>query len=169
MKLSAAKLVLAAVAFAAIACASSAQTAGTVSTGNAATTLVSNPAGSQPSAKGPAQFFTGAVRVDTLNAAKAPSRATSAYVTFEPGARSAWHTHPLGQTLIVTAGSGRVQQWGGAVENMRSGDTVWIPPGVKHWHGATPSTGMTHIAITETLDGKNVDWMEQVTDEQYGK
>jgi quercetin dioxygenase-like cupin family protein len=126
--------------------------------------LVINPAGTQPSAKGSAQYFTGAVRVDMLNAAKEPSRTASAYVTFEPNARTAWHTHPLGQTLIVTAGAGRVQRWGGPIEIIRPGDTVWIPSGVKHWHGAAPTTGMTHIAITESLDGKNVDWLEHVTD-----
>ncbi len=126
-------------------------------------------AGIHASAKGSPQFFTGAVRVDLLHAAKEPWRASSAYVTFEPGARSAWHTHPLGQTLIVTAGVGRVQRWGGAVETIRPGDVVWIPAGVKHWHGAAPTTGMTHIAITETLNGKNVDWLEQVGDEQYAR
>ncbi len=124
--------------------------------------------GSQPSAKGPAENFTGAVRIDPLFQATEPSRAAGAYVTFEPGARTAWHTHPLGQTLVVTAGVGRVQQWGGAIEEIRPGDVVWIPPGQKHWHGASPTTAMTHIAIQEGLDGKVVEWMEKVTDAQYG-
>jgi quercetin dioxygenase-like cupin family protein len=125
--------------------------------------------GTQPSNKGPAQYFTGTVRVDPLFQAREPSRTSGAYVTFEPGARSAWHTHPLGQVLIVTAGSGRIQRWGGPIEEIRPGDVVWIPPGQKHWHGASPTTAMTHIAIQEQVDGKNVHWMEQVTDEQYGK
>jgi quercetin dioxygenase-like cupin family protein len=125
--------------------------------------------GSQPSARGPAEWFTGTVRIDPLFAAHDPARAAGASVTFEPGARTAWHTHPLGQTLIVTAGCGRVQRWGGPVEEIRPGDVVWLPPGEKHWHGAAPSTAMTHIAIQEQLDGKVVEWMEHVTDEQYGK
>jgi len=125
--------------------------------------------GSQSSAKGSAQYFTGSVRVDPLFPAKEPSRTSGGLVTFEPGARSAWHTHPAGQVLIVTAGAGRVQQWGGPIEEIRPGDVVRIPPGVKHWHGASPTTGMTHIAIQETVDGRNVDWMEQVSEEQYGK
>ena len=123
--------------------------------------------GSQPSNKGPAEHFTGAVRVDPLFQPHAPSRTSGAYVTFEPGARTAWHTHPLGQILIVTAGVGRVQSWRGPVEEIRSGDVVWIPPGVKHWHGAAPATAMTHIAITEQLDGKSVDWLEKVSDAEY--
>ena len=123
--------------------------------------------GSQPSAKGPAEYFTGTVRVDPLFNPPTPARAFGASVTFEPGARTAWHTHPLGQTLIVAAGCGRAQRWGGAMEEIRPGDVVWIPPGEKHWHGATPTTAMTHIAIQEQLDGKAVDWMEQVSDEQY--
>ena len=113
--------------------------------------------------------FTGSVRVDLLHAAKEPWRASAAYVTFEPGARTVWHTHPVGQTLVVTAGVGRVQRIGGPVETIRPGDVVWIPAGVKHWHGAGPTTGMTHLAITETLNGKNVEWLEPVTDEQYPK
>ena len=125
--------------------------------------------GSQPSSTGSAQYFTGAVRITPLFDAKEPARATGGSVTFEPGARSAWHTHPLGQTLIVTAGTGRVQRWGDALEEIRSGDVIWIPPGQKHWHGAAPTTGMTHIAIQEQLGGKNVEWLEHVTDEQYGK
>jgi quercetin dioxygenase-like cupin family protein len=125
--------------------------------------------GTQPSQKGPAEWFTGSVRVDPLFQASDPSRASGASVTFEPGARSAWHTHPLGQVLIVTSGVGRVQQWGGRVEEIRAGDVVWTPPGVKHWHGASPTTAMTHIAIQEALDGKVVEWMEKVTDEQYGR
>lgn len=126
-------------------------------------------AGSQASNKGPAQYFTGSVRVDPLFPAVAPSRVSAASVTFEPAARAAWHTHPVGQILIVTAGVGRVQQWGGPVHEIRPGDVVRIPPGVKHWHGAAPSTAMTHIAINETVDGRNVDWLEHVGDEQYGK
>ena len=123
--------------------------------------------GSQPSRPGPADYFTGSVRVDPLFDASAPSRVSGASVTFEPGARTAWHTHPLGQTLIVTAGAGWVRQWEGPVQEIRAGDVVWIPPGQKHWHGATATTGMTHIAINEYLDGKKVEWMEKVTDEQY--
>ena len=124
-------------------------------------------AGSQPSGKGPADWFTGTVRIDPLFDAPAPARAAGASVTFEPGARTAWHTHPLGQTLIVTAGSGRVQRWGRPVEEIRPGDLVWIAPGEKHWHGASSTTAMTHIAIQEKLDGSPVKWMEHVTDEQY--
>ncbi|HEX6013644.1 MAG TPA: cupin domain-containing protein [Geminicoccaceae bacterium] len=123
--------------------------------------------GSQPSGKGPADWFTGSVRIDPLFQAPDPARARGASVTFEPGARTAWHTHPLGQTLIVTSGRGWVQAWGGPVEEIHPGDVVWFPPGEKHWHGATPTTAMTHIAIQEALDGKVVDWMEQVSDEQY--
>ena len=125
--------------------------------------------GSEPSAKGPAEYFTGSVRVDALFRPQEPARTSGAYVTFEPGARTAWHTHPLGQTLIITAGFGWVQREGAAIEEIRPGDVVWFPPGEKHWHGATPVTAMTHIAITETLDGKNVDWMEKVSDDQYRK
>jgi quercetin dioxygenase-like cupin family protein len=124
-------------------------------------------AGSQASGKGPAEYFTGAVRVDPLFQAADPARVAGALVTFEPGARTAWHTHPLGQTLVVTAGFGWVQREGGPVEEIRPGDVVWFPPGEKHWHGATPTTGMSHIAIQERLDGKAVDWMEKVSDEQY--
>src|SRR5215213_3924082 len=123
--------------------------------------------GSQSSAKGSAQYFTGAVRVDPLFPATAPSRVSGGHVTFEPGARSNWHTHPLGQTLIITSGLGWVQRDGGPIEEVRPGDVVWFPPGLKHWHGATSTTAMTHIAITESLNGKNVDWMEKVSDEQY--
>jgi quercetin dioxygenase-like cupin family protein len=123
--------------------------------------------GSQSSAKGPQEYFTGAVRIDPLFEAPDPSRTRGASVTFEPGARSAWHTHPLGQTLIVTSGLGWTQCWGGPKEEIRPGDVIWCPPGVKHWHGATPTTAMTHIAIQEALNGKVVDWMEKVTDEQY--
>ncbi|AFH60551.1 (R)-mandelonitrile lyase [Paenibacillus caseinilyticus] len=123
--------------------------------------------GSQASGKGPSDYFTGTVRIDPLFGAAAPARAAGASVTFEPGARTAWHTHPLGQTLIVTAGSGRVQRWGGPMEEIRPGDVVWFPPGEKHWHGASPTTAMTHIAIQEHLDGKAVDWMEKVSDDQY--
>lgn len=123
--------------------------------------------GSQPSGKANPEYFTGTVRIDPLFDAKEPGRAGGAAVTFEPGARTAWHSHPLGQTLIVTAGCGRVQRWGGPVEEIRPGDVVSILPGEKHWHGAAPSTAMTHIAIHEFLDGKAADWMEQVSDEQY--
>lgn len=125
--------------------------------------------GSQPSAKGPATNFSGTVRVDPLfPKPNGPTRATGSYVTFEPGARTAWHTHPLGQTLVVTAGAGRVQRWGDPVQAIGPGDVVWIPPGQKHWHGAAPTTAMTHIAITELLEGKAVDWLEKVTDADYG-
>ena len=123
--------------------------------------------GTRPSAKGPEQSFTGAVRIDPLFTAVAPARTSAARVTFEPGARTAWHTHPLGQRLVVTCGCGWTQVWGGPVEVIRPGDVVWCPPGVKHWHGATPTTAMTHIAIQEALDGKVVDWLEKVGDAQY--
>ena len=123
--------------------------------------------GSQPSAKGPADWFTGSVRVDPLFAVTSPARAAGASVTFEPGARTAWHTHPLGQTLIVTSGCGRVQREGGPVEEIRAGDVIRFEPGERHWHGAAPTTAMTHIAIQEQLDGKVVTWMEHVTDTQY--
>jgi quercetin dioxygenase-like cupin family protein len=123
--------------------------------------------GSQPSAKGPAEYFTGTVRIDPLFEAPEPARVRGASVTFEPGARTAWHTHPLGQTLIVTAGCGLVQCEGEPTRQIRPGDVVRCPPGEKHWHGATPTTAMTHIAIQEALDGKVVDWMEKVTDEEY--
>lgn len=123
--------------------------------------------GSQPSQQGPADYFTGTVRIDPLFTATEPSRVSGASVTFEPGARSAWHTHPLGQTLIVTAGCGWTQCWGGPVVEIRAGDVVKCPPGHKHWHGATSTTSMTHIAIQEALDGKNVNWLEKVSDEQY--
>jgi quercetin dioxygenase-like cupin family protein len=123
--------------------------------------------GSQPSNKGPADWFTGTVRIDPLFQPKAPARAVAASVTFEPGARTAWHTHPLGQTLIVTAGGGLAQCWGGAIQQIRPGDVIQFAPDEKHWHGAAPTTAMTHIAIQEQLDGKAVDWMEKVSDEQY--
>jgi quercetin dioxygenase-like cupin family protein len=124
-------------------------------------------AGSVPSNVGPAHWFTGRVRIEPLFPATAPARAAGNTVTFEPGARTAWHTHPLGQTLIVTAGFGWAQREGGPVEEIRPGDVIWFPAGEKHWHGASPTTVLTHIAIQETLDGKAVDWMEQVTDEEY--
>ncbi|MDE3104581.1 MAG: cupin domain-containing protein [Acidobacteriota bacterium] len=124
-------------------------------------------AGAQPSAKGPAEYFTGSVRVDMLLSPPDPARVVAAAVTFEPGARTAWHTHPLGQSLVVTAGCGCAQRWGGPIEIIRPGDVIWFEPGEKHWHGAAATTGMTHIAIQEKLDGKTVDWLEQVTDEQY--
>ena len=125
--------------------------------------------GSQPSRKGPADWFTGSVRIDPLFQAAEPARGQGAAVTFEPGARTAWHTHPLGQTLIVTFGLGWVQREGGPIEEIRPGDVVWIAPGEKHWHGASPTSGMTHIAIQEALNGKVVDWMEKVSDNQYKK
>jgi quercetin dioxygenase-like cupin family protein len=124
-------------------------------------------AGSVPSGKGEPEYFTGAVRRDDLINAPAPARILAASVTFEPGARTAWHTHPLGQTLVVTAGCGRVQLWGGPIQEIRPGDVVWIAPGEKHWHGAAPTTALTHIAMQEKHDGKAVEWLEKVTDEQY--
>lgn len=124
--------------------------------------------GSQPSGKGPSDWFTGVVRIDPLFPATEPARAAGNSVTFETGARTAWHTHPLGQTLIVTAGCGWVQRWGGPIEEIRPGDVVTFAPGEKHWHGAAPMTAMTHIAIQEQLDGKAVEWLEKVSDEQYG-
>ena len=123
--------------------------------------------GSQPSGKGPAEWFTGTVRVDPLFQSPDPARGSGSSVTFEPGARTAWHAHPLGQTLIVTAGCGLAQGWGGAVQKIRPGDVIWFSPGEKHWHGATPTTGMTHISIVEQLEGKSADWMEKVSDEDY--
>ena len=125
--------------------------------------------GSQPSGKGPKEYFTGTVRIDPLINAPDPARIAGASVTFEPGARTAWHTHPLGQTLIVTAGFGWAQREGGAIEKIRPGDVVWFEPGEKHWHGATPTTAMTHIAVQEKLNGSPVDWLEHVTHEQYRK
>jgi quercetin dioxygenase-like cupin family protein len=123
--------------------------------------------GSQPSSKGSADYFTGEVRIDPLHRAAPPARVSSASVTFEPGARTAWHSHPLGQTLIVTAGCGRVQKWNEPARVIRAGDVVWILPGEKHWHGAAPTTAMTHLSIVEHLDGKSADWQEQVSAEQY--
>ena len=123
--------------------------------------------GSQPSSKGQAEYFTGNVRIDPLHQANAPARVSVASVTFEPGARTAWHSHPLGQTLIVMAGSGLAQKWGGSIEKILPGDVIWTPPSEKHWHGATATTAMTHISIVEQLDGKSADWMEHVSDEQY--
>lgn len=125
--------------------------------------------GARPSGQGPADYFTGTVRIDPLFQAPAPARVRGARVTFEPGARTAWHTHPLGQTLIVTSGLGWAQREGAPIEEIRPGDVVWFPPGEKHWHGATRATAMTHIAIQEALNGKTVDWMEKVSDEQYRK
>jgi len=124
--------------------------------------------GAQPSVRGASENFTGTVRVDSLFNTEAPARVGGGLVTFEPGARTAWHTHPLGQTLIVTQGVGLVQRWGAAVQEIRPGDLVWIPPGVKHWHGAAPTQGMSHYAISESLDGKSVEWLEKVSDGQYG-
>jgi len=123
--------------------------------------------GSQPSGKGQAEYFTGNVRIDPLHQANQPARSGIVSVTFEPGARTAWHSHPLGQTLIVTAGCGRVQNWDSPIEEIRPGDVIWSAPGEKHWHGAAPTTAMTHISIVEQLDGKSADWMEHVSDEQY--
>ena len=125
--------------------------------------------GSRPSQKGPEDWFTGTVRIDPLFQAPDPARVGAAQVTFEPGARTAWHTHPLGQTLIVTAGLGWVQREGGPIEEIRPGDVVWFPPGLKHWHGASPTNAMTHIAVQESAGGKNVDWLEKVSNEQYRK
>jgi quercetin dioxygenase-like cupin family protein len=125
--------------------------------------------GSRPSTKGPQDYFSGSVRVEPVFQVGDPMRFNAGSVTFEPGARTAWHTHPLGQTLIITAGLGWVQTEGGPIEEVRPGDVVWFPPGEKHWHGATPTTAMTHIAVQEALNGKNVDWMEKVSDTQYGK
>ena len=126
------------------------------------------PVGSKPSVNGPSDWFTGTTRIDPLFNSFDADRVQGASVTFEPGARTAWHTHPLGQTLIVTSGRGRVQRWGGPIEEIRPGDVVWFEPDEKHWHGAAPETAMSHIAIQEVKDGKVVDWMEHVTDEQYG-
>ena len=123
--------------------------------------------GSQPSTKGSDEYFTGAVRIDSRFQQSDPARVGGGIVTFEPGARTAWHTHPLGQTLIITAGIGLIRQWGSPIQEMKQGDVVWIPPGAKHWHGATATTGMTHIAIAESLEGKAAQWMEKVSDEQY--
>jgi quercetin dioxygenase-like cupin family protein len=125
--------------------------------------------GSRPATKGPESYFTGAVRVEPVFQVGDPIRLNAGRVTFEPGARSAWHTHPLGQTLIITGGLGWVQTEGGPIEEVRPGDVVWFPPGEKHWHGATPTTPMTHYAVQESLNGKNVDWMERVSDDQYRK
>jgi quercetin dioxygenase-like cupin family protein len=124
-------------------------------------------AGTLPSAQGPKDWFTGTVRIDPLFQAPAPARVAGAIVTFEPGARTAWHTHPLGQTLIVVSGCGNIQREGGKIEEIRPGDVIWFAPGEKHWHGASPATAMSHIAIQEQLDGKAVEWLEQVTDAQY--
>ena len=126
-------------------------------------------AGSQPSTRGPSDWFTGTVRIDPLFQAPDPAFVQGASVTFEPGARTAWHTHPLGQTLIVTSGCGFVQRWGGSIKVIRPGDVISCPPGEKHWHGASPTTSMTHLAIQEELNGKVVDWMEKVTDDQYNR
>lgn len=124
-------------------------------------------AGSQPSTKGPPEYFSGNVRIDPLFPATDAAHFSGSYVTFEPGARSAWHTHPAGQHLIVTSGVGRTQQWGGPIQEIKAGDVIWCPPKVKHWHGASPTTAMTHLAITGTLNGKNVEWMEKVSNDQY--
>jgi len=131
--------------------------------------MVIKRSGSEPSSQGLPEYFTGPVRIDPLFQAEEPSRIVVANVTFEPGARTAWHTHPLGQTLIITAGCGWVQRWGDPIEEVRPGDVVWFPPGEKHWHGASATTAMTHIAIVEHFEGRNADWMEEVSDEQYRK
>jgi quercetin dioxygenase-like cupin family protein len=136
-------------------------------TDSAASEMQITRAGDQQPFTGPAEYFSGRVNVDPLFTAHAPSQASGAYVTFEPGARSAWHSHPVGQTLIVTAGIGRIQSWGGKVQVIRTGDVIWTPPGVKHWHGASPTMAMTHIAVQEGADGKVVDWFDKVTDAQY--
>lgn len=132
-------------------------------------TITITRSGTRASSNGSAEYFTGTARIDPLFDATEPSRASGVSVTFEPGARTVWHTHPLGQALIVTAGVGRVAKWGEPAREMKPGDVVWIPPGQKHWHGASPTTGMTHTAILEHIGGKNVDWLEPVTDEHYGK
>lgn len=145
-------------------CAATASPAG--SAGESAAQQITR-AGTQASTTGPAEYFTGRVRVDPLFAASEALNASGAYVTFEPGARSAWHTHPAGQRLVVVSGVGLVQEWGKPVQEIRPGDVIVCPPGVKHWHGAAPTTAMTHLAVTGTVDGKNVTWMEKVSDEQY--
>ena len=139
----------------------------TASIGDSQKTISITRSGSQPSAKGSVEYFTGAVRIDSRFQRSDPARVGGGIVTFEPGARTAWHAHPLGQMLIVTAGAGLIQQWGGPIQEMKPGDFVWIPPGVKHWHGATATAAMMHIAIAEQLDGKSAEWMEKVSDEQY--
>lgn len=149
-------------------CASAPALAQTPAAGRDTARVVVSRAGTRPVAQAPATNFTGVARVEMLFGATDTTRASGGMVTFEPGARTAWHTHPRGQRLIVTAGTGRVQRWGGPVDEIREGDVVWIPPGVKHWHGAAPATSMTHLAISEHLNGRSVDWLEQVTDGQYG-
>jgi quercetin dioxygenase-like cupin family protein len=149
------------------ACAASGAGASTVAASEDSRTISITRSCSQPSDKGPAERFTGSVRIVPLFQASVSSRMSGNNVTFEPGARTAWHTHPLGQTLIVTYGSGWIQQWGGQIEEIKKRDVVRIPPGLKHWHGATATTGMTHISIVEQLDGKSADWLEKVSDEQY--
>jgi 4-carboxymuconolactone decarboxylase len=151
--------------------AGAASEAGTPTTTSAAElqTIQITRSGAQPSRKAPAEYFTGSVRIDPLFSANDPARSSGASVTLEPGARTAWHTHPLGQILIVTAGVGRVQRWAGPIEEIRQGDVVRIPAGLKHWHGASPNTAMTHIGVSEHLDGKTVDWLEKVSDAQYGE
>ncbi len=134
-----------------------------------ADSLVVTPLESQTAVQGPEDKFTGSARIDSRFSTESPARVGGGTVTFEPGARTAWHTHPLGQTLIITSGIGRVQSWGDSIQTVKSGDSVWIPPNVKHWHGAAPETAMSHIAIAESKDGKVVEWLEKVTDEQYGE
>lgn len=149
------------------AAANSAGAAGAATPPDAPTQQIAR-AGSQPSAVGPAEYFTGRVRVDPVWTADAGINASGALVTFEPGARSAWHTHPAGQRLVVTSGVGLTQEWGKPVQEIRPGDVVWCPPGIKHWHGAGPFTALTHLAVTGNVGGKNVEWLEKVSDEQYG-
>jgi len=144
-------------------------TAASAQSGASASDMIINRAATERANQAPAAMFTGTVRVAPLFAERAPLTSSAAAVTFEPGARSAWHSHPAGQHLIVTAGVGRIQQWGGKIEEIRAGDVIWTPPGVKHWHGAGPTTSMSHIALQDRVGGKNVEWMEKVTDEQYGK
>src|SRR5687767_6613150 len=158
---------IAATALLALLASTSSQMEGALAQGKPVQTVTR--AGSAPSTKGPAEYFTGNVDVEPLFAANESAPYSAASVTFEPGARSNWHTHPAGQRFIVTHGVGRTQEWGGPIVEIRAGDHIWCPPGVKHWHGASPTSAMTHIALTGTRDGKNVEWMEKVTDEQYGK
>ncbi|MFJ4290904.1 cupin domain-containing protein [Cupriavidus sp. NPDC089707] len=162
MKISLARLALCAAALQATAAAAADPQAGTAASGQ----QISR-AGSQPSLAGPADYFTGRARIDPVWPADKHLTASGAMVTFEPGARSAWHTHPAGQRLVVVSGAGLTQEWGKPIQEIRPGDVVWCQPGVKHWHGAAPATAMTHLAVTGTVDGKNVNWMEKVSDEQY--
>jgi quercetin dioxygenase-like cupin family protein len=154
--------------FPSICCCAAAATEGARAGGSPVASQQITRAGAQASVAGPAEYFTGRVRIDPVWPASETINTSGANVTFEPGARSAWHTHPAGQRLVVLSGVGLTQEWGKAIEAIRPGDVVWCPPGVKHWHGAAPGTAMTHLAVTGTIDGKNVDWMEKVSDEEYG-